>query len=1072
MLFVGWWVLLSGAATVVLVVVDRLARRLLPLAALFKLSLVFPDQAPSRFRTAMRSRTVESLEQQVARARAGEAENTPVTAAEHLLALVARLDSHDRLTRGHADRVRAYAQMIGEELRLESKDIELLNWAALLHDIGKLGVPTEILTKQGLPTSSDWLALRRHPEHGEALVAPLRGWLGAWADAVGQHHERWDGRGYPRGKAGDDITLAARIVAVADVFDVITSARSYKSAASTTRAREEISRCAGKQLDPRAVRAFLSVGLGRLRFAMGPLSWLAHLPILGRIPFTSAIGTVSSSLAAVTVAATTGLVGSAPGPVSAAPSRAPAAEARTAVLAASFAAPSISRSIEEDQSVFVRIEGITGVDSVATLRIIAAPSAGTARVTAVGAIHYTPPPGFDGTIEIRYEACLGTGECATGVVRIDVYPVNDAPDAEDDSARTLEDEPVTIAVLANDSDPDEDIVFVSHVAGEDHGVPTIVAGGIEWTPARDFAGTATFRYMIEDLNGGTAAARVRIVVAPEASPPSATPGEPAAVAPPTEDLAPDSKPGTDEPAPEEPAGDPGETPVRLPPAAPPAAEPLPAAVAPVNQAPSFTAGPDQQIPEDAGPRTVTGWATEIAPGPPAESPQSISFLVSSDDANLFTASGQPAVAPDGTLTFTPAANVSGTASITVRAKDDGGTAGGGVDTSEARTFEIAVVAINDAPSFEAGADQLVPEDSGPQTVPAWAAAVSPGPGDESSQSIAFLVSTSDPGLFTPGGRPAVAANGTLSYTPEANLSGNATVSVRAKDGGGTNGGGVDTSEAQTFTIRVVEAADDPIANDDGVSASEDDPAGVTFDVLGNDTDGDLGDALSVASYDDSTLVSGILTWIGGGSFTYIPDQSFSGTETFSYTVEDGAGGTDTATVTIMVAPAPDAPEASNNAYSTSQDTALVIAPPGVLGNDGDEDGDALTVWTTPIGAPSNGTLVLAADGSFTYTPTGGFSGTDAFTYRADDGTGLTDDAVVTITVSSSLSSGVLYLASTGSSTEVWDMTAVPPAPATPVPDYDSDSGQGSRSITAAATRTTTARRTFRSGRTHRSRHSF
>jgi hypothetical protein len=147
-------------------------------------------------------------------------------------------------------------------------------------------------------------------------------------------------------------------------------------------------------------------------------------------------------------------------------------------------------------------------------------------------------------------------------------------------------------------------------------------------------------------------------------------------------------------------------------------------------------------------------------------------------------------------------------------------------------------------------------------------------------------------------------------------------------------------------------------------------------------------------------------------------------------------------VTVTVSPAPDAPTATGDAYATVQDTPITVGLPGLLANDGDEDGDSLSVWTAPIAGPSNGSLILGSDGSFTYTPAGGFAGTDTFTYRVDDGTGLTDDAIVTITVSSSFSSSVLYLAGSGSSTEVWDMSPAPPPAASPVPDYDGDTWPG------------------------------
>ena len=147
-------------------------------------------------------------------------------------------------------------------------------------------------TRPGRPTDEEWQFIRSHPELGARLAEPLRAWLGEWADAISDHHERWDGKGYPRGIEGDDISLAGRIVAVADVFDVITSARSYKEPGDAVAARDEIARCAGAQFDPRVVRAFLSISLGRLRLAMGPLSWLAQAPILGRMPLSPGIATV------------------------------------------------------------------------------------------------------------------------------------------------------------------------------------------------------------------------------------------------------------------------------------------------------------------------------------------------------------------------------------------------------------------------------------------------------------------------------------------------------------------------------------------------------------------------------------------------------------------------------------------------------------------------------------------------------------------------------------------------------------------------------------------------------------
>lgn len=144
-----WWLGLTAAATGVLIAVDRVARRLLPLAALLKLSLVFPDQTPSRFKTALRAGSTKRLESRMAELRDGAA--TPAESAALLLELVAALNSHDRVTRGHCERVRGYAVLIGEELGLSLEELDLLNWSALLHDVGKLSVPGSILNKPGRP---------------------------------------------------------------------------------------------------------------------------------------------------------------------------------------------------------------------------------------------------------------------------------------------------------------------------------------------------------------------------------------------------------------------------------------------------------------------------------------------------------------------------------------------------------------------------------------------------------------------------------------------------------------------------------------------------------------------------------------------------------------------------------------------------------------------------------------------------------------------------------------------------------------------------------------------------------
>ena len=211
-----------------------------------------------------------------------------------------------------------------------------------------------------------------------------------------------------------------------------------------------------------------------------------------------------------------------------------------------------------------------------------------------------------------------------------------------------------------------------------------------------------------------------------------------------------------------------------------------------NVAPSFTVGANQTVLEDAGAQSVANWATAISPGPtPGEAGQVVTFNITGN-TNPALFGTAPAVSPTGTLTYTPAANANGTATITLVLMDNGGTALGGVDTSAPQTFTITVTAVNDVPSFAVGPNQTVAENAGPQTVAGWALAISSGPANESAQTLTFnITGNTNPALFSAG--PAVASNGTLTYTPAANANGTATITLTLQDNGGTANGGVDTS---------------------------------------------------------------------------------------------------------------------------------------------------------------------------------------------------------------------------------------------------------------------------------------
>ncbi|HWB09340.1 MAG TPA: SBBP repeat-containing protein, partial [Pirellulales bacterium] len=231
-------------------------------------------------------------------------------------------------------------------------------------------------------------------------------------------------------------------------------------------------------------------------------------------------------------------------------------------------------------------------------------------------------------------------------------------------------------------------------------------------------------------------------------------------------------------------------------------------VAFVNQAPTFTAGANQAVNENAGTQTVLGWATSISPGPSSEALEQLNFIVTTDDSALFPV--PPSIDPvTGDLTYTAAPGYSGLAHVTVALHDNGGTANGGLDTSAPQTFTITINFINQEPSFTAGPDQIVHETPGPQTVPGWAASINPGSPDETKQKLDFQITTDNNGLFS--SPPAIdPATGALTYTPAAYATGVAHMTIRLHDDGGTANGGVDTSPPQTFTISVTPSNQAPV----------------------------------------------------------------------------------------------------------------------------------------------------------------------------------------------------------------------------------------------------------------------
>ena len=338
-------------------------------------------------------------------------------------------------------------------------------------------------------------------------------------------------------------------------------------------------------------------------------------------------------------------------------------------------------------------------------------------------------------------------------------------------------------------------------------------------------------------------------------------------------------------------------------------------------------------------------------------------MTGNTNPTLFSAA--PAISSTGTLTYTPAADASGTATIDVVLKDDGGTANGGQDTSTPASFTITVNPVNDAPSFTKGADQTINEDSGSQFI-SWATNISTGAPNE-FQSLQFIVTNnSNPSLFSSG--PFVGSSGSLSYTPAFNASGSATITIVLKDNGGTANGGQDTSPEQSFTITVNAVNDAPVnqfpfspstltdkplvfstATFNSISVSDVDAGSDAVTVTLTATSGTV--SLSGTAgltfgtgdgADDATVsFSGTLTSINAAlnGLTFTPTSGFSGFASLQIISNDqghnGSGGakTDTDTISINVR-SPGVLQFSSSTYSVDESLSFAFVTVTRTGGNG------------------------------------------------------------------------------------------------------------------------------------------
>jgi len=413
-------------------------------------------------------------------------------------------------------------------------------------------------------------------------------------------------------------------------------------------------------------------------------------------------------------------------------------------------------------------------------------------------------------------------------------------------------------------------------------------------------------------------------------------------------------------------------------------------VLPVNDAPSVVIAGDQQALEDAGAQTVAGFASGFAPGGGAdEAGQGVAgYVVSNDNNALFSV--QPVIAASGELSYVPAADANGSATVTVQVLDDGGIANGGSDLSAPQQFVIEVLPVNDAPAIELLGDQNLVEDAGAQSVPGFAFNFSPGGGvDESAQTIAgFVVSNDNNALFAM--QPGIANDGTLSYTPADDANGVAVVTVSVIDDGGIDNGGVDQSAEQTFLINVVAQNDPPmITAPADVNIDEDQVAGpLSFSVV--DTDTDPGSILITFVSDNTALIpNGNIVQSGSLSdrmVTITPLQNQSGVATITITAIDGDGGISQSEFTVTV-----------NAIN---DDPLISAPADVT-IDEDSATAALAFAISDVETAADSLIVSASSSDQTLLPDGnivlGGSGENR-TVSATPAADQNGTAVITLTV--------------------------------------------------------------------------
>jgi VCBS repeat-containing protein len=535
-----------------------------------------------------------------------------------------------------------------------------------------------------------------------------------------------------------------------------------------------------------------------------------------------------------------------------------------------------------------------------TAVLVSDPDHGSLVMSSDGSFSYAPVANWFGTDSFTYQASDGIADSNIATVTITVAPVNDAPVANDDTFTTKEDVQLANSapgVLGNDLDVDGDPLSALLVTDPTNGTLSLNPdGSFAYVPADNFIGTDQFSYQTSDSQSMSDVVVVHINVTP------------------------------------------------------------------VNDSPVAN---DDSFNTDRNQPLIVNEPGLLANDTDIDSLEMVAMEVSSPTH------GTLSLNVNGSFTYTPSKDFSGTDSFTYKVND-------GVLDSTVATVTITVNATNRAP--EAVADSYTSHEDTALVV-ATSGILSNDSDVDGDVLTAKLVSGPSHGTLD------LNVNGSFTYTAEADFNGTDNFTYQANDG-------VLDTTVTTVTITVMPVNDVPAVVNDSYSTNEDTSLTITAPgVLANDTDID-NNSLSVVLV--TGPAHGLLTLNTDGSFTFMPDANWNGTDIFSYKANDVSADSELASVTITVDPVNDAPAALDDTYGTKEDTVLIVAPPGLLSNDTDEENDTLAALL--VNSPSYGTLILNPGGFFTYTPVANWNGTDIFTYKTNDGSADSNVSSVTITV--------------------------------------------------------------------------